>query len=238
MKCPKCGKKNDPDDDFCAKCGEKLKKQNYTIKSEKTHGSSFKWVLIIGFGICLGFVLFFIGCSMLVGVGVEKTVKEMEKSTTPEVVTTDETGIEKPAVTEKLVLVTGQSAQTLNLKVTVLSAMTESSYFYTNIFGEEDAIIADEGNTFVLAEVEFENVGNSRTYISGGSFNIQDSEGYRYDTAYYQGEGGLDMFKELYPNQKTKGKIIFQVPEEATGLQIVYDFGSLFTNIKLVYWTI
>lgn len=36
MKCPKCGKKNDPDDDFCAKCGEKLKK-SYTIKSEKTN---------------------------------------------------------------------------------------------------------------------------------------------------------------------------------------------------------
>jgi len=205
--------------------------------------SSFKWVLAIGFGILLGFILLFVGCGLLVGVGVKETMEDMEESATPAVITPDETGAETPSsetpkVTEKLELKVGQSAQTTNLKVTVLSAMIEPNYWYINLWGEEDAVLPDKGKQFVLAEVEFENIGTSRTYISGGSFSVQDSKGYRYDEGYYQGKDGLDMFKELYPNQKTKGKIVFQVPEDATGFQILYDFGNFFTNVKLASWTI
>jgi hypothetical protein len=44
------------------------------------------------------------------------------------------------------------------------------------------------------------------------------------------------MFKELYQNQKMRGKVLFEVPEDAKGLKIQYDFGSLFTKVKLASW--
>lgn len=46
MKCPKCGKKNKSDDDFCAKCGHRLKKEVQKI----TLGLIVSWILGILFG--------------------------------------------------------------------------------------------------------------------------------------------------------------------------------------------
>jgi hypothetical protein len=46
------------------------------------------------------------------------------------------------------------------------------------------------------------------------------------------------MIKELYQNQKMKGKVLFEIPESATGLKIQYDFGNLMIGTKLASWVI
>ena len=42
----------------------------------------------------------------------------------------------------------------------------------------------------------------------------------------------------MYPGERTRGKILFEIPESATGLKIQYDFGDFFTGVKLATWKI
>ena len=67
---------------------------------------------------------------------------------------------------------------------------------------------------------------------------MQDSEGVRYDRELYAGEDALDIFQELFQGQKMKGKVIFKIPESATGLKLNYDFGNVVTGTKLATWEI
>lgn len=94
---------------------------------------------------------------------------------------------------------------------------------------------APPGEQYLIADVEMENVGESKEYISSGDFSAVDSENYRYDPGIYLGENDL-IFKELYPGDKVRGKLLFEVPDNAEGLKIRYDFG--FWDVKLANWEV
>jgi len=137
----------------------------------------------------------------------------------------------------ELILRVGETAKTSKLQVTVLSAeKTESYEYYSDILEEYLEEEASPGKIFILTEGEIKNVGDDRVYVSSSQLSITDSEGYKYDPELYFGDDGLEMFKELYPNQKMRGKVLSKVPEDATGLKIQYDFGDLFTGIRLATW--
>ena len=107
-----------------------------------------------------------------------------------------------------------------------------------NILKETLTEEAKPGKVFIIADVLIKNIGSDRVYVALDSFSLVDSRGYKYDPGIYFGDDGLEALKELYPGERTRGKIIFEIPESATGLKIQYDFGDFFTGVKLATWKI
>ncbi len=123
--------------------------------------------------------------------------------------------------------------------MTVLSVERTKAYqYYSDIFKEMMVEGAKPGKDFVIADVFIRNVGSDRVYVALGSFSLVDSNGYRYDPELYLGDDKLELLQELYPGEVIRGKILFEVPEHATGLKIRYDFGNLLTGVRLVSWEI
>ncbi|HID40167.1 MAG TPA: DUF4352 domain-containing protein [Calditrichaeota bacterium] len=133
----------------------------------------------------------------------------------------------------------GETAKTSKIEVTVFSAQKTKSYdYYSDIFKETMTEEAKPGKIFILVDAEIKNVGSNSVFVGSSEFSITDSEGYKYDPALYYGDDGLEMFKELYQNQKMRGKILFEVPENAQDLKLQYNFGNLFIGTKLASWSI
>ena len=175
--------------------------------------------------ILIASIVLFTGCLE------EETPTKVEELTP-----TPEATPEEEFVTE-LNLNIGETAQTSKMEVTVISAEKTKYYvYYSDIFEETMTEVASPGKRLILTEIEIKNIGSDRAYIGSSEFSMTDSEGYRYDPELYYGNDGLEMFKELYQNQKMAGKVLFEVPEDANGLKIQYDFGSLFTEVKLASW--
>ena len=167
-------------------------------------------------------------------------VEEENPTKVPETIPTEApilTPSPTPEVPTELSLKIGETAKTSKIEVTVKAIEKTDCYeWYSDIVNQYYIQCAPEGKIYLLAEVEVKNIGSDRAYVGSSEFSATDSEGFRYDPELYLGEDGLDMFKELYQNQKMKGKVLFKVPEDAKGLKIQYDFGSLFTKVKLASW--
>lgn len=175
--------------------------------------------------ILIASIVLFTGCLE------EETPTKVEELTP-----TPEATPEEELVTE-LNLKIGETAQTSKMEVTVISAEKTKYYvYYSDIFEETMTEVASPGKRLILTEIEIKNIGSDRAYMGSSEFSMTDSEGYRYDPELYYGNDGLEMFKELYQNQKMVGKVLFEIPEDANGLKIQYDFGSLFTEVKLASW--
>lgn len=174
-----------------------------------------------------------VAVAMFAGCVEEETPTKVPETTTPPA----ETATPTPEVPTELSLKVGETAKTSKIEGTVISAKKTNHYeYYSDILKETMTEEASPGKIFILAEIEIKNIGSDRAYVGSSEFSMTDSEAYKYDPEFYLGEDGLEMFKELYPNQKMKGKVLFKVPEEAKGLKIQYDFGSLFTEVKLASW--
>jgi len=181
--------------------------------------------------------------AMFAGCVEEETPTKVPETTTPPAETTTPIPTLTPTATPtletptELSLKVGETAKTSKVEVTVISAKKTNHYeYYSDILKATMTEEASPGKIFILAEIEIKNIGSDRAYAGSTDFSLTDSEGYRYDPEFYYGEDGLEMFKELYQNQKMKGKVLFKVPEDAKGLKIQYDFGSLFTKVKLASW--
>jgi hypothetical protein len=145
----------------------------------------------------------------------------------------------QPQTPTELNLRIGETAKTSKIEVTVYSAQKTKSYdYYSDILEEIMTEDARPGKTFILVDAEIKNVGSDSAYVGSTEFSASDSEGYRYDPAFYYGDDGLEIIKQLYQNQKMRGKLLFEVPESAQNLKLQYNFGNLFTGTKLASWSI
>lgn len=133
----------------------------------------------------------------------------------------EESQVEK----EELLLTMEESAEAVQLKITILRVIKTGSYPYQ--MGVESATAAaGPGNKFIIANVEIENIGDSKQDTDPLKFSATDAEGSKYDRQRYFAEGNLEL-GELSPGQKITGKVQFKVPDEAEELRIICDFGSL-----------
>jgi len=133
----------------------------------------------------------------------------------------------------------GETAKTSKIEVTVFSAQKTKSYdYYSDILEESLTEEVSPGNIYILIEAEIKNIGSDSAFVGSSEFSITDSEGYKYDSELYYGDDDLEMFKELYQNQKMRGKLLFKIPEDAQNLKLQYDFGNLLTGTKLASWSI
>ena len=143
------------------------------------------------------------------------------------------------ATPTELNLKIGETAKTSELEVTIISAEMKRYYtYYSDFFNDPMTETSSPENIFIIVEADIKNIESDRSFVSSGDFSVTDSEGYRYDPELYAGKDGLEMFKELYSNQKVKGRVIFEVPKSANDLKIQYDFGNLFSGTKLASWKV
>jgi uncharacterized secreted protein with C-terminal beta-propeller domain len=131
----------------------------------------------------------------------------------------------------------GETAQTTKREVTVYSVQKSSTYTWRgsssgNIYTET----APPGKIYIMANVQVKNIGSDSLYASGGDFSIADSNGFKYDQSYASIDNEFHS-QELFPNQRTSGIVMFEVPINATNLKLVYDFGS-FGSVKLAIWSL
>lgn len=143
-----------------------------------------------------------------------------------------------PAVPTKLELNIGETAMTQNVEVTVISA--HEKYYYEWMGSRSvRSETADQGNTFIFVSVNMKNVGMDRKHLGSCYMSLTDSNGFRYDKTYMRGDcNELEGIQELYQNQQMEGIVLFEVPKDATGLKIQYDFGNLFSGTKIASWNI
>ena len=136
-------------------------------------------------------------------------------------------------------LTVGKTAKLLDLEVVVLSVNITSFYeYYSDILSTTMIQRAKPGINYVLVGAEIKNTGSESKYISYTSFRIADSKGHSYGPMQYHGSEGLPTVKKLDPNQKTRGKVLFTIPESVEGPTIYYNFGSIATGLRLASWRI
>jgi len=84
---------------------------------------------------------------------------------------------------------------------------------------------ADQGNTFVIVGLAVKNTTENRFLNFSGFLQTQvtDAEDYSYDQTFAMTgqdfEGG-----QLAPGEVSRGNLVYEVPEDAEGLQLQFDF--------------
>ena len=138
-----------------------------------------------------------------------------------------------PSTPSELILKIGESATYSGVQATVISAQKTNSYNYENSQNVMEMETAKAGKIFILADLELKNVGSDKDFLVG-KFSVTDSEGYKYERSpniffIYK---GIDRLKdqELFPNQRSRGKLSFEVPENSQGLKLQYDFGRAWVS--------
>ncbi len=110
----------------------------------------------------------------------------------------------------------GETVESKSLNVTYLSCFVDSS---DNMFIEPK-----DGCRFITCEFEFENVSNSDEMISYFDFDCY-ADGRSCEASYYRDDA---ISVTLSSGRKAKGTVTFEVPEDATVVEVEY-----LTN----YWT-
>lgn len=138
----------------------------------------------------------------------------------------------EPTPEAKVELKIGESADNGEKKVTVKSVQVNDVYI-GSLGGH-----AKEGKTFVIVDLEVRNIGKSDFY-TGSELFIIDSEGNKYDPELFNDlNDKFDFYAKLVPGTQKTGQVLFEIPADAAGLQIVYDFSGFFEKSKLAIWKI
>ena len=145
-------------------------------------------------------------------------------------------------VQTSLNLSVGEVAKTTKLQVTVTSVKLTDYYTYYSEFSKGLSVTrADPGKKFIIIDAEIQNLDTDRLFTGSGEFSVMDSTNRRFEPEGFGLSGVTDIMpneKELYPNERLKGSIIIEIPADANGLSVLYDFGNLFTEVKLASWKI
>ena len=115
--------------------------------------------------------------------------------------------------------------------------MTASANSYTWIgsSGTPYTENAPAGKQYLLVDAREGNTGSSKVYISPSLFSVE-ANGAKYDYSYASIEDALQS-TTLYSGQHTRGTILFEIPQDASGLKLFYD-GNPSSNdaSSLVTW--
>lgn len=100
---------------------------------------------------------------------------------------------------------------------------------YTSVINENYQVKAQPGNTFIILDLTLGVIknGEKRFYPQGGPFRIRDSNGYSYTTdqqKYEALEKGLRSAQNLTYEDKVRGELAFEIPENSDGLTFQFLF--------------
>lgn len=132
--------------------------------------------------------------------------------------------IEEKAPPAELPLVNiGETAEGMGVRVTISDAFIADRHeYYSQTSGEKLTKEASPGKVFLIVTVEIKNVGEAVRIAGGGAMRTLDSEGFDYAAVAYYGKDALQLDRYLIVGAEMKGKVLFQIPKEASGLKIRY----------------
>ena len=130
--------------------------------------------------------------------------------------------LEKTATATENALKVGDTMAGNTLNMTYLACQDDSSY--------HPYIAPKEGYRFVTCEFEFENVSKSDVTISGFSFDCY-ADGASCKAQYFREDF---LSATLSPGRKTKGTVTFEVPADATVVEVEY-LTNFWTSSRIVF---
>ena len=130
----------------------------------------------------------------------------------------------------------GERFQSSEVAVTISELIVTDSYEYYDEASESMAIEeVSPGMSFLIFTVEIENVSNKRRRLEGEKrFSITDSEGNTYSYHQYLGENPIGTPPYLHVGDVIEGKMLFNIPEGASGLKLAYTSKTPPTEDKLL----
>jgi len=140
-----------------------------------------------------------------------------------------------PQESNDLELQLNETAHNKHTIVIVDNPLRQNSYSWEYCGMEED-ILAPQGKVFIFVFAGIGNMGLDRDYRGAMDFSLTDSNNRRYDAEICLDANAMELMQELYKDQIMTGWVMFEVPEDATGLKVQYDFGSVWSGTKLASW--
>ena len=139
-------------------------------------------------------------------------------------------------IKEGTILNLGEAVNDGMIEIKVLSA--KKDYGYYDSFDYYHG--AKYGYRYLIVTVEARNIGKREVYIDPTNFVVTDENNY-----FYEPEGGMFgagienslSFTKILPNQRVRGKLVFEIPEKAKVL-INYNFGDMFSKPFIVSWKV
>ena len=117
----------------------------------------------------------------------------------------------------------GDVIETPELRISYLSA---GEYISDNQF-----IQPEKGYVYYQIEFEFENISDSDQFVSSYNFECY-ADGYDMEQSYINDAMELDA--NLSPGRKTKGAVIFEVPQDSKEILLEYET-NLWTDERIVF---
>lgn len=130
----------------------------------------------------------------------------------------------EPAVTERLWKI-GESFEIDAFKITVHGIKTTKKI---SIYSPS------EGNTFLLVSVSVENIDKNERFLAVSNFNVVDGDRHQY-TPRAAGESTLLESGDIGSGNIAEGQIVYEVPIDATGLELQYTSSALFSDDQVVH---
>lgn len=211
---------NEQETKLCKHCQSEIpKKAKVCLNCRKKQGGALKWiilaVIVLGLaGACAG------------GVDDEKAsdTKPQKVGETSKTEQSEEQQTETPAEEEvDNEFSVGEIVETSYLRISYISA---EEYVSDNEF-----IQPKDGHVFYKMDFEFENISDSDKYVSSWDFNCY-ADGYDMEQSYVL--DSLDLDATLSPGKKTKGAVVFEVPEDAESVVLEYET-NFWTENKIVF---
>ena len=204
----------------CKFCQSEIpKKAKVCPNCRKKQGGLGKWIIIAVI------VLVLIGA--MAGGGSENEETKPADTDSQSVETVENSEAVQDAVQEEEQEVSnefsvGDIVETSDLKISYLSA---EEYVSDNEF-----LQPEDGNVYYKMEFEFENIGKSDAYVSSFDFNCY-ADGYDMAQSYLE---SMDLDATLSAGKKTKGSLVFEVPEDAESVILEYET-NFWTEDKIVF---
>lgn len=122
--------------------------------------------------------------------------------------------------------------------VTVLSVTKKPSYTWHGSSGTAYTENAPSGKQYLTVDTKFACTGSGKVYVSPSYFSVSDSTGAKYDMKYTSVDNELDS-TTLYKGQNTRGIIMFEIPQSASGLKLMYDANPYSDSMKgVTVWNV
>lgn len=85
-----------------------------------------------------------------------------------------------------------------------------------------DFLKPKEGNIWIAVDATIENLGSQPTTISSlAMFKLADADGYNYGVTIGP-DSKAQLDGELGAGRKMRGEVVFEIPKDATGLQLIF----------------